>query len=69
MRNFILGVMIGVLLTSMGVHAAGKDAFGGTARPPRVNDERERQFQLELEHMHKQTELEQARMQGQKKPC
>ncbi len=69
MQNFILGIVVGTLLTSMCVHAAGKDGFGSTARSPRLNDERERQFQLELEHMRKQTELEQARMQGQKKPC
>jgi hypothetical protein len=53
----------------MVVQAAGKDGIGGSGRPPLVNDERERQFQLQLDHMRQQTELEQARMQGKKKPC
>ncbi len=69
MRNFLLGVMIGTVLTTMGVHAAGIDGIGGSGRPPLVNDERERQFQLQLEQMRQQTELEQARMQGKRKPC
>lgn len=69
MRHFILGIMIGAVLTTMAVHAAGKDGIGGSGRPPLLNDERERQFQLQLEHMRQQTELEQTRMHGQKKPC
>lgn len=51
------------------VQAAGKDGVGGTTRPLGLNDERERHFQLQLEQMRQQTELEQARMQGKKKPC
>ncbi|MGC4095890.1 MAG: hypothetical protein QM706_02125 [Nitrospira sp.] len=69
MRHFILGIMIGTVLTTMAVHAAGKDGISGSGRPPLLNDERERQFQLQLEHMRQQTELEQTRMHGQKKPC
>lgn len=69
MRNFILGILVGTVLTTMGVQAAGKDGVGGSGRPPLLNDERERQFQLQLEHMRQQTELEQARMQGKKQPC
>jgi hypothetical protein len=69
MRNFVLGVMIGSLLTAIGGQAAGKDGIGGSGRPPLLNNERERQFQLQLEQMRQQTELEQARMQGKKKPC
>jgi len=53
----------------MVVHAAAKDGIGGSGRSPLLNDERERQLQLQLEHMRQQTELEQARMQGKKKPC
>jgi hypothetical protein len=67
MRNFILGMMVGILLAAMGVQAADKDGHRGTPRPPSINDER--QFQLELEHMRKQTELERARMHGRKQPC
>jgi hypothetical protein len=63
MRNFIHGVMVGTLLTAMGVQAAGKEGNGG--RPPHLNDGRERQFQLQLKHIRKQTVLEQARAQGQ----
>ena len=51
------------------VQAAGKDGVGGTTRPLGLNDERERHFPLQLEQMRQQTELEQARMQGKKKPC
>ncbi len=69
MRNFILGILVGTVLTAMGVQAAGKDGVGSSGRPPLLNDERERQFQLQLEHMRQQTELEQARMQGKKRPC
>lgn len=69
MRNFILGVTVGTILTTMVVQAAGKDGIGVSGRPPLLNDERERQFQLQLEHMRQQIELEQARMQGKKKPC
>jgi hypothetical protein len=69
MRNFILGVTVGAVLTTMVVQAAGKDGMGGSGRPPLSNDERERQFQLQLDHIRQQTELEQARMQGKKKPC
>lgn len=69
MRNFLLGAMIGAILATMVVHAADKDGFGGSERPSFLNDERERQFQLQLEHMRRQTELEQTRMQGKKKPC
>ncbi len=69
MRNFILGVTVGTVLTTIVVQAAGKDGIGGSGRPSLVNDERERQFQLQLDHMRQQTELEQARMQGKKKPC
>ena len=69
MWNFILGVMVGTILTAMLVQAAGKDGTGGNTRPLGLNDERERQFQLQLEQMRQQTEFEQARMQGKKKPC
>ena len=69
MRNFILGVMVGTVLTTMVVQAAGKDGIGGSGRPPLLSDERERQFQLQLDQMRQQTEMEQARMQGKKKPC
>jgi hypothetical protein len=69
MRNFIFGMMVGILLTAIGVQAADKERQRGTPQPPRIDDARERQFQLELEHMRKQTELEQARMQGRKQPC
>jgi hypothetical protein len=69
MWNFILGVIVGTILTAMLVQAAGKDGTGENIRPLGLNDERERQFQLQLEQMRQQTELEQARMQGKKKPC
>ena len=69
MRTFILGVIVGTFLTAMGVHAAGSERLG--AKDPRrlLNDEQERQFQPQLEQMRKQTELEQARMQGRENPC
>ena len=66
MRSFILGVTVGAVLTTMVVQAAGKDGMGGSGRPPLLHDERERQFQLQLDHIRQQTELEQARMQGKK---
>lgn len=69
MRNFILGVIVGTVLATAGGQAAGKDGTRGIGQPPLLNDERERQFQLQLEHMRQQTELEQVRMQGKKKPC
>lgn len=69
MRNFILGITVGAVLTTLAVQAAGKDGIGGSGRPSLLQDERERQFQLQLDHMRQQTELEQARMQGKKKPC
>lgn len=70
MRHFILGIIVGAVLSTMGVQAAGKkDGIGGNGRPPLLNDERERQFQLQLDQIRQQTELEQARMQGKKKPC
>lgn len=69
MRNFILGVILGTVLTTMGNQAAGKDGAGGSGRPPLMNEEREHQFQLQLDQMRHQTELEQARMQGKKRPC
>ena len=69
MWNFILGVIIGTVLTAILVQAAGIDGTGGNTRPLALNDERERQFQLQLEQMRQQTELEQARLQGKKKPC
>ena len=69
MWNFILGVIVGTVLTTMLVQAAGKDGTGWNTRPLGLNDERERQFQLQLEQMRQQTELEQERMQGKKKPC
>lgn len=69
MRNFILGVIAGTLLTAMSVYAAGKEGMGDSGRPPHLNDERERQFHLQLEQMRKQTELEQARMREHKNPC
>lgn len=69
MRNFIFGVIAGTLLTAISGYAAGKDGLVGTGRPPHLNDERERQFQLQLEQMRKQTELEQVRMRGHRKPC
>ncbi len=69
MRNFILGIIVGTILTTMGVQAAGRDGIGGSGRPPLLTDEREQQFQRQMEHMRQETELEQARMQGKKKPC
>ncbi|OQW31777.1 MAG: hypothetical protein A4E19_00180 [Nitrospira sp. SG-bin1] len=69
MRNFILGVTVGAVLTTMGVQAAGTNGIGGGGRPPLLNDERERPFQLQLEQIRRQTELEQAWMQGKRKPC
>lgn len=69
MRNFIFGVIVGILLAAIGVDAGNRD--GQSAEDPRrqLNAERERQFQLDLEKMRQQTEQEQARMQGRKKPC
>lgn len=69
MWNFILVVIVGTVLTTMLVQAAGNDGTGGNTRPLGLNDERERRFQLQLEQMRQETELEQARMQGKKKPC
>ncbi len=69
MWNFILGVIVGTVLTTVGVQAAGKDGNGVNMRPLLQNDKREHQFHLQLEQMRQQTELEQARMQGKKKPC
>jgi hypothetical protein len=69
MWNFTLGVIVGTVFTTMLVQAAGKDGTGGNTRPLVLNNERERQFQLQLEQMRQQTEFEQTRMQGKKKPC
>ncbi|MGE0643000.1 MAG: hypothetical protein AB7P24_04965 [Nitrospira sp.] len=69
MRNFMLGVIVGTVLTTLTVYAAGNDGAGGSGRAPHLNEDREQQFQLQLEQMRKQTELEQARMRGQKTPC
>lgn len=69
MRNFLFGIILGTVLATMGAHAAGKDWVGVGGRSPLLNDERERQFQLQLDHMRQQTELEQARIQGKKTPC
>ena len=69
MRNFLLGVIVGIALTTMGGQAAGKDGAGGSGRPPLMNEERERQFQRQLDQMRHQTDLEQARMLGKRKPC
>jgi hypothetical protein len=70
MRNFIFGVIAGTVLTAISGYAAGKDGLAGGGQPPHPhNDEREQQFQLQLEQMRKQTELEQARMRGHQKPC
>ncbi len=44
MRHFILGAIVGTLLTAMGVQASGKEGNGGG--PPHLNDGRERQLQL-----------------------
>ncbi len=69
MRNFILGVIVGMLFTAMGVHAGNRDGQGTEDPRRHLNAERERQFQLDLEHMRQHTEREQARMQGRKNPC
>ena len=69
MRNFMCGVIVGTVLTTLSVYAAGNDGTDGSGRPPHLNEERERQFQFQLEQMRKQTEQEQARMRGQKTPC
>ena len=69
MWNFILGVIVGTVLTTMLVQAAGNNGAGGSMRPLLQNNERERQFQLQLEQMRQETEREQARMRGNKKPC
>lgn len=60
--------MVGTIRTPLEVQADGKDGAGGNTRPLFQNDERERQFHLQLEQMRQQTELEQARMQAKKKP-
>ncbi len=69
MLNFILGVIVGTVLTTIGVQAAGKDGIERNTRPLLQIDERERQFQSQLDQMREQTEREQARMQGKKNPC
>ena len=69
MRNFMFGVIVGLLLSALGVQAGSKDGQGTEDPRRQLNAERERQFQLDLEKMRQQTELEQARMQGRKKPC
>ncbi len=69
MRNFVLGIIVGMLLTAMGVQAGSRDGQGTEDPRRHLNAERERQFQLDLERMRQQTELEQARMQGRRKPC
>ena len=69
MRTFILGVIVGTCLTALGVQAAGTERSGSKDPQRLLNDEREQAFRLQLERMREQTELEQARMQGRKKPC
>ena len=69
MRNFMFGVIVGILLTAIGVQAGSRDGQGTEDPRRQLNAERERQFQLDLEKMRQQTELEQVRMQGRKKPC
>ena len=69
MRNFLFGVVVGILLTALGVQAGNRDGQGTEDPRRQLNMERERQFQLDLEKMRQQTELEQTRMQGRKKPC
>ena len=41
MRTFILGVIVGILLTTIGVHAAGNERFGTKNPRQLLNDERE----------------------------
>lgn len=69
MRHFIFGVIVGILLTAIGVQAGNRDGLRTEDARRQLNAERERQFQLDLEKMRQHTEQEQARMQGRKNPC
>ncbi len=67
MRSFILGILLGVCFTES-VTVLAKDYLNRSPQQQRYDYFRERQQQLDIEHMRKQDRQELERKAGQK-PC
>jgi gas vesicle protein len=68
MRQFILGGVVGgVLMASMSV--LGKDSLGRSPQQQKYDYFRERQQQLDVEHMRKQMDQHEFDRKLGKKPC
>jgi hypothetical protein len=66
MRNFILGIIIGVLLMTVAVQA--KDYLGRSPQQQQYDHYRERGQQLDIENMRKQQTEDRVKNLG-KNPC
>ena len=69
MRQFILGLVVGgVLMTGMAA-VAEKDGLGRSPQQQKYDYFRERQQQLDVEHMRKQMDQRELDRKLGKKPC
>jgi hypothetical protein len=69
MRQFILGCVVGVILTA-GVSAlAEKDSLGRSPQQQKFDYFRERQQQLDIGHMRQQLDRQETDRKLGKKPC
>jgi hypothetical protein len=69
MRQFILGCLVGVILTASVNALAGKDSLGRSPQQQQFDYFRERQQQLDIGHMRQQLDRQETERKLGKKPC
>jgi hypothetical protein len=69
MKNFVLGVVVGLTLAAAVGYAAGKDSLGRSPEQQRYDYYRERQQQLDIQHMRKQQDQQELDRKLGRKPC
>jgi hypothetical protein len=69
MRNFILGCIVGGFLTGATTVMAGKDVYSRSPQQHQYDYFRQRQQQLDIEHMRKQMDKQEFDRKTAGKPC
>ena len=69
MRQFILGCLVGVVLTATVNALAGKDSFGRSPQQQQYDYFRERQMWLDIGHMRQHLDRQEFERKLGKKPC
>jgi hypothetical protein len=69
MRQFILGCLVGVILTASVNAMAGKDGFGRSPQQQQYDYFRQRQMWLDIGQMRRQMDRQEFDLKHGQKPC